>query len=1284
MKKELLFGLFAWLSLTVAAQQDGYRIASDDYSGMQVEFVTPALQMYQGALCGQSFTFVGMEGYEPSARPGAPDLPTFSRLIEVPLCAGFDVKVDGAEYDTLTLEGAQVAPCQPSRSKSDTTAPVLHMDKTLYAADAFYGVDEVTVEAVGVARDRRLARLQFSPVRYNPVSRQLIVCRRATVTVTYRGADIEGTKQMFARYHTPAFASGTMVINSIYPKSVSTTAPVRYLIVANPMFRGQLDEFITWKRRKGFLTDIIYTDDPVVGNTSATIADYIKKQYRDASVENPAPTYLLLVGDVEQLPSFDGTTADPDEYHVTDLYYATWTDGDHIPDCYYGRFSAQNISQLTPQIEKTLMHEKYTFADPSFLDRAVLVAGIDHNYGFGNSHADPAMDYAAIHYINGSRGFSQVHYFKNDTNSVPAAQGITIHANNTDALAAEIRNKINQGTCWANYSAHGGSTGWAEPNFGNSHVSQMTNNQKFGVMVGNCCQTNKFNESTCFGEALLRKDNYCGAVGYIGGSNNTLWGEDFYWAVGVRSQISATMSLAYDAQHLGAYDHFCHTHGEAYSEWATTQGALLMQGDLAVESSTSAASTKFYYWEIYHLMGDPSLMPYLTQPAVMPLTVPQNIVFGTTTSLEVTAVPYAYVALTDTLNHTLLASGFADANGHLTLQLPTLLPFVGYEVAASAQQYRTAIQPVAVQRPAGAFPEVVSFTLDTLLSAGDTTSARIVVANHGDMDAQEVEVRLLSNTPMLSFPVSSFLVPSIAAGETFDTVVNIAVNMRVVDQSEALVSINTSWSTSSTATESRYEVLLNAPVLTVDFSERTLNIMPGSESTLTLTVANNGHAPLKDALFTATSHSGNLNVVALDNTSFTVNPGTSVSRSFTLSVPASVAQGLFSQMQVQLANNTVIYDTTLQVLSGVAYCETFEGNRFHIDGWAQGTYPWQIVEGEAGEGRYSLRSKSGLTHQQTSEISITRTSGRIGDSLVFYVKVSSERNYDKFTLLMDTTILLTLSGEVDWQRQSFPVPAGTHTFHFRYEKDQSVSNGSDCAWIDMVMMPDMLSPDPGRYPYEVRTNETFEENSFHLTGWSQGAKPWFITATESYEGYYSLRSASGMEDNETSEITLSCNVNHAGDSLIFYVKVSSEQGYDKFFFYLDGTERCSASGNLQWTRVVLPLSAGNHTLKFRYKKDGSRSSGSDCAWIDLISLPSTQVTPVGIDPAVEVEPMVVYPNPTVGEVMLSREVAEVAVYDLSGRLLMQRQRTRTVDLSAFPTGTYLLRCDGTVHRVVKR
>ena len=35
----------------------------------------------------------------------------------------------------------------------------------------------------------------------------------------------------------------------------------------------------------------------------------------------------------------------------------------------------------------------------------------------------------------------------------------------------------------------------------------------------------------CFGEGLLRANNK-GAVGYIGGSNNTYWDEDFWWAVG--------------------------------------------------------------------------------------------------------------------------------------------------------------------------------------------------------------------------------------------------------------------------------------------------------------------------------------------------------------------------------------------------------------------------------------------------------------------------------------------------------------------------------------------------------------------------------------------------------------------------------------------------------------------------------------------------------------------------------------------------------------------------------
>ena len=94
------------------------------------------------------------------------------------------------------------------------------------------------------------------------------------------------------------------------------------------------------------------------------------------------------------------------------------------------------MAQLTPQVQKTLMYEQYTFADPSFLDRAVMVAGVDGGTSgdFGYTHADPAMDYAITNYVNGAHGYSEVRYFKNNTSIVPAGvTNVTIGSSNNNA-----------------------------------------------------------------------------------------------------------------------------------------------------------------------------------------------------------------------------------------------------------------------------------------------------------------------------------------------------------------------------------------------------------------------------------------------------------------------------------------------------------------------------------------------------------------------------------------------------------------------------------------------------------------------------------------------------------------------------------------------------------------------------------------------------------------------------------------------------------------------------------
>ena len=456
---KLFFSVIFCLLATLSAHAQ--QVSRDDWQSLKVVFNPQQMQYGEITIDGETFSTISFDGYLPSEAVGAPSLPTFSRLIEVPLCRDYEVTVSEAVYDTIQLRGARLMPTQPSRSKSDTTPARLVIDAKLYSSDAFYGQEEASVEAVGIARDRNLARLQFSPVRYNPVRGQLIVCRHAVVTVRYVEADRDASNDLFNRYYSPAFSVGNMVLNSLYPKSVRTTAPIRYLIVAHSSFRGQLDSFVQWKRRKGYLTDIVYTDSSAVGTTTTSISSFIQSQYTNATPSNPAPTFLLIVGDHEQVPAFSGTTATD---HITDLYYISWTSGDNIPDCYCGRFSAQNVSQLTPQIEKTLMYEQYTFNDPSFLDRAVLVAGVDGGSSgdYGYTRADPAMDYAATHYINSTQGFTQVMYFKNNTTIIPLASGVTI-GSSASSNSATVRGYYNQGAGWINYSAHGSATSWARP-----------------------------------------------------------------------------------------------------------------------------------------------------------------------------------------------------------------------------------------------------------------------------------------------------------------------------------------------------------------------------------------------------------------------------------------------------------------------------------------------------------------------------------------------------------------------------------------------------------------------------------------------------------------------------------------------------------------------------------------------------------------------------------------------------------------------------------------------------
>ena len=91
------------------------------------------------------------------------------------------------------------------------------------------------------------------------------------------------------------------------------------------------------------------------------------------------------------------------------------------------------------------------------------------------------------------------------------------------------------------------------------------------------------------------------------------------------------------------------------------------------------------------------------------------------------------------------------------------------------------------------------------------------------------------------------------------------------------------------------------------------------------------------------------------------------------------------------------------------------------------------------------------------------------------------------------------------------------------------------------------------------------------------------------------------------------NMEVADGTGTFKYKVSSEENWDFFEFKIDGELVNRWSGELGWTAIEFPLSAGLHTLEWWYVKDSSGSAGCDAAFIDEINLPTIEPVPAVLE-----------------------------------------------------------------------
>ncbi len=250
------------------------------------------------------------------------------------------------------------------------------------------------------------------------------------------------------------------------------------------------------------------------------------------------------------------------------------------------------------------------------------------------------------------------------------------------------------------------------------------------------------------------------------------------------------------------------------------------------------------------------------------------------------------------------------------------------------------------------------------------------------------------------------------------------------------------------------------PVLTLISESAPTVIDPGDNVGMTITLRNDGGGA-------ATGVQG---VLSTDDSNITINQplsgfptiaelgGTAVSQgSYSFSVSSSTPTYHQVDFRLDLTADGGYVDSAFFSLTIGLDVEDFETGDLSLYDWqSTGSAPWSVGSSTRYEGTYAAASGN-IGNNQTSQLSVTVEVAQAGP-ISFEAKVSSESGFDYLRFLIDGIEKEKWSGEMDWTGKSYFVFPGSHTFTWRYTKDQSQANGSDKGWVDLIVFPALSEP----------------------------------------------------------------------------------------------------------------------------------------------------------------------------------------------------------------------------------
>jgi hypothetical protein len=521
--------------------------------------VTPPVFTFgQSTLEGQQYATVELPDEGKSTIMGEAQLPTISRFIEIPQAAQPELVIESVTWQTTSLAAlnlpSSIIPIQPSLVKLEGASVEFTINNMYYSTNAFLPTSIVTIESIGELRGRNMAFLEISPLQYNPVSGELRIMTQCQIRINLPGSDLIQTTEKINRYTSSSFEELFTASLINYGSLIGTERPKPkqegYLIIVYDAFYDAIQPLASFKQSKGFDVTVTMTSEIPSGPTKENIKAYIVDAYNNWEIP---PTYVLLVGDTSQIPTWTGSASGT----CTDLYYVTIDQGNYFADVIISRFPAATEQQVTIMVDKTLYYETGSFPDEAWIKKATFIASSDMG-----GMAEDTHNYVIDLYLTPNNYTSD---------KIWESQG---------GDTADITNALNDGRSLCIYSGHGYSGGWQTGPYDQSDVQGLQNSGMYPFVCSHACSTNPFSQSECFGETWLRVENK-GGIAFWGASASTYWDED--------DILEKRMFKAWWEDDLG------------------TIGGMTNMGLFYLYQEYGGGGLTQYYFEAYNVLGDSSV-----------------------------------------------------------------------------------------------------------------------------------------------------------------------------------------------------------------------------------------------------------------------------------------------------------------------------------------------------------------------------------------------------------------------------------------------------------------------------------------------------------------------------------------------------------------------------------------------------------------------------------------------------------------------------------------------------